>query len=572
MKKHSLFFLLLFVSFAAFFSSCVNHDYDLSDEKLDKNIVLSPDGVNMPVANIEQFKIFERIGYDNIQVNADGSLYIKYDGNFDPSQFKIPQYNFGTIPWAGNEDEIPVNFPASGTFTSLTLDQEVTLLSNAISYKVPIPSYNPDTDWEIVPEQINFDNLLINVEFTLAGIKIDNGTAELNLELTIPDNFTIEENGVSNTDGTTTITRSIDFVGNGTYQLKGIQLKSYKFTGGNTDAQFSESQISFVLKLNSIKNLAGTVDANPLFNISFTTDNDSRVINSVNGKVKGKVDFVGEVDGFGNLKSSFGTNAVLDFANPTLLLTATTNLGANFYFNIDGITADNKSPISLIGNNLFFTKPSPSGTTKATTYYVSPIDSFPVPADANNWAGLDLSNLFIPTIPEKISYNFSLNVDDGSATIMYDNLVLNGNYEFMLPFDFKNINVGIKIDPIFLDENLYDNILQYVKSTLTVQADTVIISADRFENLELTATIDFLTPNQVVVLSSNPITLEKGTNVEKLKVEFSKDDLEKLENANAQYLGIELRLIGKGALTKDDYIDIRGLRIKSDGGIHFEIK
>jgi len=557
MKTLKLVFLLSTSFFIVYFSSCINHDYDLNNDKLDSNITVSPDGINLPIGNVEQFLIFKQIGYDDIQVNTDGSLYIEYQGNFDPSQFKIPDYGIDDIDPVYTEDLGVENLP-NGNFDFSLLPSISLLTGETLEYEVPNPQFK-DENWTIVPNQINFDYFMINIEFVLRGFSNVTGNAKIILSMALSDNFEVE--GETPVNGK--IIRSIDFDGRNTpYTFsQGIKVKSYKYLDNVV------SNLSFDVELGSINNLKGTVN-NPTFKLTLVTENNTTAIHSVRGAVTGREPFSGEIDGLDELKNSFGDDAVLQFTNPSLFLNVSTNLDADFRFDLDKIDAHNGQSVSLTGNNgLPFLRPD--GTALATTsYYVAPKEDGK-PANAT-WKPLGLNELFA-SIPEQINYDFSLNVDEPDATIVHNDLVLDGEYKFTLPFSFDNISIAVKIDPISLSENLYDNVLKYVKDKLTIQVDTVNISTEKFDKLALIAKINFLDANQQMIDNSvtKSVTLENGLNIDKFVVDFSSTDLEKM--VNAQYLNIEFILQGKGSLTKDDFIDIKGLRIISDGGILYNL-
>ena len=561
MKKQVSFLLLLFGFFIVSFSSCVNHDYDLNNEKIDKNVVLSPGGVNLPYGNVDKIRIFEKIGYDGIRVAADGSLYIEYEGAFDPDQFQVPRYDIAPIDPVPSSCKIEQLPPGVFDFTSYT--GNVSLLEGeTVKYEVTKPQFE-NTDWSVDPNQIVFDSFTINLKANLGGFSNTEGNAKVNLRLTFPKD--VYEVDGETLDAQGRITRSINFseLNNKDAQLPGIKVKSYKYPAAGL------SNISLDLDMSEINGLKGSVN-NPLFNLTLTTDNNAIAIQSIKGKVAGKTYINGEIDGFDALKNSFGGDAVLHFDNPSLFVQVNTNLGATFRLDIDKIDAHNGQSVSLTGNNgLLFAKPNEAAS-KTTSYYVAPDANQGIPAGATP-KPLAIDNLFT-SIPGRISYNFSMNVDEPSATIMSNNLILQGNYKFTLPFSFKDLKVDVKIAPFYLGENLYNDFLQYVENNITVKADTVIVSAEKFDRLELTAMIQFLDAGQQVIAVSAPksVTLVKGLNQDKFAIDFPKSDLEKL--GNAQYLQIEFILGGAGALTQNDYIDIRGLRFMSDGGIQYDFK
>ena len=53
-----------------------------------------------------------------------------------------------------------------------------------------------------------------------------------------------------------------------------------------------------------------------------------------------------------------------------------------------------------------------------------------------------------------------------------------------------------------------------------------------------------------------------------LSIAIEGDDLEKMKDA--RHLGFVFRLSGQGAIKESDYIEIKGVRIVSESGIHYE--
>jgi len=549
MKKQTLLFLLLFI---VFFSSCVNHDYDLNNDKIDKNVLLSADGINLPYGNVDRIVIYEKLGYDKIQVAADGSLYVEFDGSLNPTQFSVPNYSLpsigdattGAIPISGISGKFDSSILPSNSFTLLT--------GQTVNYTVPAAEFE-NTDWTIVPNQIVFDSFTINLNPVLQGFSNVSGNAKLTLYITIPQEFEIDEPFTTGR----IITRTIDF--SNTASVTGIKVKSYKYP-----ANGGASSISFDLKLENMSGFTADV-SNPSFNLTFSTDNNNVAINSISGKVTGKQPITDEISGITDLKNSFGYSAILQFENPSLFFSVNTNLGADFNLDIDKIYADNGVSLSLTGNNgLQFLK----NAQQPTAYFIAPNPDQGAPAGATKRA-LPLDNLFT-YLPSKINYDFSFNVNDPNATIASTGIILQGDYKFTLPFSFKNLKVNVDIPPFSMEKNIYNDIIQYITDTITIKSDTIDISAEKINQLTLTATVQFLDTYQKTIenINAKSVTLTNGLNIDKFVFDFSKQDLDNLKNV--QYLKIGFILEGNGALTKDDYIDIHGLRFISKGGILYD--
>jgi len=561
MKKQTLLFLLFIAFCVTFFTSCANHDYDLTNDNIDAKVLLSPDGINLPFGNVDKVIIYEKLGYDSIKVADDGSLYIEYGGNLDPEQFAIPNYT--NLPYISDVTTGNTSIDGiSGRFDSSILpgNNFPLLTDETINYNVTKISFENE-NWTIEPDSISFNSFTINLNPFLGGFSYVSGDAKLNLYITVPKDFEVDEPLTAGK-----IVRSIEFNKNinGGYTVPGIKIKSYKYPANGFSA------IIYDLKLEEMNGFIADV-TNPLFNLTLSTDNNNIVINSATGTLTGKEVVADEISGFEDLKNTFGNDAVLHFDNPSLFMSVTTNFGANFNLDIDKIDANNGNSVSLTGSDgLSFAKPSVANTQKTTSYFIAPNPNQGAPAGAIG-KSLALDKLFT-SIPDKINYQFSINVNDKDVTISHTGVLLQGNYQLKLPFSFKNLKINVKIPPQDMGENIYDNFLQYVQKNIIIQADTVNISVNKISQLNITATVNFLDAdqNEIELSDVKSVTLANGPNINKFSVEFSKQDLEKLENA--RYLEISFTVEGNGALTKDDYIDIRKIRFISDGGILYDLK
>ena len=558
MENQRLSSLLCFYFFIVLFSSCINQDYDLTNEQIDTNVLFG-DGFNMRIGNVERILFYKNIGYGNIQTNPDGSLYIEYQGDLDPKQFKIPDYAIDDIK-SVSTDRIPLQFPSevSNTFDfSSLLSVPLWAAEKKIEYKVTKPQFDntEENRWTMVPDIIVFDSFTIYAKFILQGFSNLSGSANINLHMTFPEGFEVE-----GMDANRTITRSIDFNNNnpdGEYVIpEGIKVKSYTYK--------DISDIRLHLDFGSINGFKGDMN-DPIFKLTLETE-QRKVIQCIKGKVTGRVSIFDKINGFETLKKSFGENAVLQFSNPSLTLSINTNLGANFRLDIDKIDAHNGQYVTLAGNDgLQFERPN-DATGKTTAFYIAPDPNLNISPGSIEKKPLSLNQLF-SSIPEDIYFNLSMNVDESDVTL-HNNVLLEGNYKLTLPLIFDNFNADVKIAPIYL-KDMYDRFFQHVKNKLTIQADSVFISAEKFDQFKLFATIKFLDAEQQELLTAKTEELGKGLNTGKFVFDFAKEDVAKLEKA--QYIHIALIQQGKGELTKDDYIDIKGLRIISDEGILYEI-
>ncbi|MDR3218480.1 MAG: hypothetical protein LBU22_05780 [Dysgonamonadaceae bacterium] len=570
MKKKILFVQLALSFFILFFSSCIEHDYDLTDDKLDKNVVISPDGANVPIGDLERISIFEELKkqYNDIKDDDDDILYIEYSGNFEG--LDLPSYDIFHVEQQSTK-KISVNFPKVINIPAPINNQALLLNPEAIAYKLPVPEF--DENWSFKPEEIKFDNFMVKARFQLSGVNYVSGDAKLILEFDFPtEYFTVKggNNGKIRREVVLSKTNDMNYV------LSEIAIESYRYPKAG-----AEAHIAFQLYLDVANSFSGTANQ-PTFQLFFESDNNGNLINSVRGAVSGKKSFTGAIKNIDGLNSSFSGNK-LEFGNPSLCLTLHTNLGADSKLDIDKIDAHNGTdPLSLKGV-LDFAKPTTIGAVKATSYYLAPyLSTHPgdLPSGSKGEI-LAIDNLFKSgngSIPKKIDYAFTLNVHDEQAVISARGMTMEGNYVFKLPLLFDNLSLAIDAPPISLgNEYLHKMLFQYQKEKIALKADivNVVIGTDTQQNTELNiiAEVELLDAKEQVInvsgVKTPVVNLHNGENKD-FSIDIVKDYLDKAENAT--YLRFRFTLAGGNiALTKNDYIDIRGLRVVTDGGIHFEL-
>ncbi len=77
---------LSLMSFAILASSCVNDEYDMSGDNLNKDVTLFEDGVTLPLGTTEQIKmkdLLKDVNTDVLQVGENGEYYVDYSGSFE---------------------------------------------------------------------------------------------------------------------------------------------------------------------------------------------------------------------------------------------------------------------------------------------------------------------------------------------------------------------------------------------------------------------------------------------------------------------------------------------------------
>lgn len=573
MKKKTLVILLTFILFVLlilFISSCVEHDYDLTDESLDKNVVFSPDGANVPIGDLERISVFEELKkqYNAIKDDDGDILYIEYPGNFEG--LTLPSYDIFRIEPQSTK-KIPVNLPKVINIPVPVNSQALFLNPEAMVYELPVPEF--DENWTFNPEEIKFDNFILKSHFQLSGVNCVSGGAKLILEFNFPtEYFTLKggDNGKIRREVVLSKANDMDYI------LSDIAVESYKYPKAGV-----KSAITFQLYLAVENSLTGTTNQ-PTFQLFFESDNKGKAINSIHGAVSGKKSFAGAIDNLDGLNNSFSGNK-LEFRNPSLLLSLHTNLGADFKLDIDKIDAHNgTTPLSLSGI-LDFKTPTTIGSTKTTAYYLAPYlpdrpDDLPSGSKGEILAVDHLFKSENGSIPKKIDYAFTMNIHDEHAVISAQGLSMKGDYVFKLPLLFNNLSLAIDVPPISLDdENMHKILFEYLQEKIAIKANVVNVSigTDTQENsgLNIIAEVELLDAKKQVInvsgLASPSVNLHNGENKD-FSIDITKEYLDKAKNA--KYLGFKFTLAGSNvALTKNDYIDIQGLRIVTDGGIHVEL-
>jgi hypothetical protein len=548
MKKTHSIFLLLAGLFIFSLSSCIDSSYDLDD--LDKKAVFSPDGIDIPVGNLERIWLAEEIrkSYNGeVFGTGDEVLYIKY-GDIFPAT--MPTYEMPDMEDVVVENTISLLINASVSPSKLDLISNETFV-----YKLNETEFDDEEKWDVELKQINFAAFVIDIQLDLSEMSFgETGKADYLLTVDFPSSYQLL--GGNRIEKTINVR---DFK-NGSYVLKGIQIQSYNYAS-------NEENVSYSLALNVTEDIQVTT-TNPVFQMKIIVDNENVMINSLACSLKGSEDFIDKVTDFEDFNEAFGNkNNYFEFKDLFVEFSVKTNLGTDFTTKINGISADNQAPISL-EEPLIFDKPSPLGTLnpKTTAYVLSA--NRPENVNEKDWRNFDITKL-ITSVPKAINYDITLNFDDENALLLYQGTVFDAEYEMKIPFDFTDLrlNVENRVADLF-NEDLYDQLFKYAEGNLSIQADLVDIVVG--EEMEIVLQAKILgANNQDLGVNIEPITLKQGTNIEKFALEIKNEDMEKMKNA--KHLEFVFTLIGKGALTGNDYIDIQKIRIVSDGGINFEL-
>jgi hypothetical protein len=574
MKKQNLFFLSILCIFVFFLPSCIDHKYDLTDENLDKNVVFSPDGIDIPIGNIDTIYIGNELKelFDNedgrLQTGPDGVFYIEYSREFPPIEF--PEYE---VPRFGKQSTDPVDINLPGQF-----EGKATLPPSTIpivpefktGYEVTRPVFSGGKGIEIALKKVQFvkDSYRLNVTINLSGIRFLGETAGANLILSLqfPSDFVFENksgiNKLANGETKIELTAPLGGFSNGAYTLPDVAaLSSYTYNDNDNDS------LTYSVQLIVPSPLSVEITGEPKYSMDFSVSNDDVRIDNIKASVKGTESQSGEID-ITKFTDVFHGN-VLAFKNPSLLLTLQSNLQTGFNLDMNMSAHDTDGEIGKAAiEDLNFAKPT-SNQVEETSYLLSPSR-----VDIPEWREFKLNNLF-RGVPQTMNYSFDAKFADDDVTLLPGGQVLSAAYTIKLPFDFEELNLEISntITDLF-SEDMYSSFFEYAKGNVKIQADNVAISLGN--EMELSVIVEILDGNyEEIGIEKQEIKLNSGPTNTGFAVEIKHDDMAKM--GNARHLKFAFKLSGEGPIVDTNYpnsayIHIQKVRIVSDGGIHFEVE
>jgi hypothetical protein len=342
-----------------------------------------------------------------------------------------------------------------------------------------------------------------------------------------------------------TIKKSIlisDIAASSYCSLGEIEVDSYTFEEG-------ESELSYSVVLEG-GNSPITLTANsPVFNFFLEVDNPNISVSYLECSINGTKAFSGTENGFGDLQGAFGKDDVLKFKDPSLAFYLTTNISANFGLDVDMSKND---ILASLKESLTFEK-SEEGSTTTQSYVLTP----------ENLENFD--EIISTPFPDELAYNVKLIFNNQEAKLLSpDQLTLSADYSFHVPFNFKEVDLSIKdtITDLF-NEDTYEQVFSHTKENVSIEADLVDVSIGG-GNIKLDVRATILGSDFKKIIDLGSVLKEDNT----LSIAIKGDDLKKMKNA--RHLEFSFRLSGEGAIKKDDYIKINGVRLVSDSGIHYE--
>ena len=531
MRKNFLIYQIIFIFsfFILSFSSCINQNFDLDDDKLDTNVTLGS-GIDLPVGDIEQISIYDELlkVCDSLKAGDDGVLYVEYGGTF-PVEF--PEFK---VPAIQNvEHESPMGL-LNG---NILLPEELLLAEAEIADMMTKPELKDD-NLHIDPIEIGFSSLTLKVGFELSGLDLDveDNNAVITVTLTFPKNYELEEELTINRE----VYREVPFKDinkNGYTFLEGIKVKSYTF-GDKENLTYT-----VVLKKGDAASLDVT---DPTFKFVLEAESPNPPeISYLKCHLSGTKSFSGEVTDFGDLQSAFGEGDTLEFKNSSLSFDLRTNfISADFKLGFN--MSSDRTSASLGDNLLIFNKPENGDTSYVLTK--TELENF--------------DRIISTPFPKKLDYSVELIFDNpDQEVILPGSLDLSANYSFKIPFEFDKISLSLKntITDLF-NEDTYEQIFSHVDDVSIVADLDISIESGRIEL------------DDAVILDSDSkeipdlVTASKDGNL--LSIAIKNNEEEKMKKA--RHLELTFRLSGGGAIKESDYIKINKLRLVSSSGIHYE--
>ncbi|GHT25142.1 hypothetical protein AGMMS4957_19400 [Bacteroidia bacterium] len=523
-----------------FFSACVDHEYDMSEENLDKSIEISSGGLDIDLGYLEfplQDEITSLLGGDGLlKWDENGLAYFEYGGSFD--NIEIPKFDEVKI----DPISIPATIPLSGE-TSVPVGISVPLVPSAtVPYDVDvkIPSSSIFT---ITPQKITFtpEKTKLDIVGNLQGLEFtDANSATIELTITFPQKLKL------NIPNTYTKEIPVSEILNKDGSLFTAFIESIDYSGG------SSFNLTYSLNVKSTANQ--TIKAtSPKFTFGVTTSNID--IASVDAAIEGKQTIPGDIADFNGLEDN-----TLAFKNPALDLKFKTNIGANFKL---GMSLNNKLA------NLDITKHETLGEEKTTHYVLSP-ERGNTPAD--EWKEFALQSLLNP-FPAKFQYNIDVAVNDPDAHLLAPTkLNLKADYSFKLPFEFTDFRLSF-VDDVegLFDENMYNDVL----SKLT--AEYIEITGDlkvHITGMTLNLSAQILDDDYKDLGIADVVIGAKVGDKQSLSIKISLTE----ELKKARHLKFSFELSGKAdgdvfpKITNMDYVRLDNLKLVSkDGGIEIEL-
>ncbi len=414
--------VLLLAFFVISGSSCVNEDYDLSEDNLNLEITPFVDGLTLPLGKTDRIELQQLLAEvdDNLLAvdEASGAYSITYNDSFWLSNDMSDLAGMLSIPGFNYRDNIGFNFSNPLVRSAVALETRV----------------SKDMVLEIMsPEKVSDEVLSIGlVELVSAQLSISINGSDLNLaagsslafdfDLKVPDMLKVpdaDENGIVNIKG--------ELRGNQSYWFS-VPIEAIDLTGTDLKSDVKATiSLSGVVKLDVASgDVTQWVGKNHNLGINVILPSSTR-ISKMACRLDYEIDPVYQTIDLGEVKSFFdelGSEANLDFHSIKLALDVKTNMGTPINASLDLIPYYNG-----VANNAkvvhadIAIKASASADAKATTNYVFDEKKL---------------NEALETIPEKFELRMTACTDTGKDSIIEPDAYysMSADYGFELPLAF----------------------------------------------------------------------------------------------------------------------------------------
>ncbi|GHT38827.1 hypothetical protein AGMMS49965_03280 [Bacteroidia bacterium] len=572
MKKTFVFALCTGVCLP-FFSACVDSEYDISDENLDKKAVISGEGIDVPPFNKLEIKLKEQIEKlyhpaDDVAETMyrlkwrpdDGVAYFEYEGKipsidlptFEPPTIEIPSVKMAITELSGGDMfvGIPVPFPAG----DLLFANEKTSFDATVK---PVDKGNLKIS-EI--KKIAFNAMEIVIEASLEGLTFEViEEASITITVTLPEQFTLKPGGKALDDHVYTEKVPVSEL---------TDADGYTFFIAEIDTiDYSESEefdFKYTAKLTLEKDQKVTMDKSKP-ELGFTMKASAMEIAFIDAKISGDQTISDEFGDFAAIEAAFGENTLI-FRDPSLKLDFTTNLGVDF--DVD-LTLNGRK----LNKPMEFRKPTIFGEEIKTSYVLSPRQE-----DTPHSRKFDIDSLF-KKFPDKMAYEVAMNINDPNARIQQE-LLVGAGYTFNLPFEFTEIELNVKdtLKNIFPD-NMFDEVLAKLTGKyLEIAGDVNVV----IPGMKLELSVEILGEDKNGNKKLLPLLMDDGEVLTdgKLSIKIDVDKIreilkeDKAEQVRPRHVAFTFKLSdkdGSAKITENDYILIENVRFVSDGGIEIDI-
>ena len=459
--------LLSLLFFAVSVVSCVNEEYDMSEDNLNLEVTPFEEGVVLPLGSTEQIKLKELlkdVDADILNVGANGAYSISFSDSFDMTEELSSLKDLIDIPDVDFSEK--VTFQMNGVDVSAVKLDAMDYsfehdLSDSIAVVADIPEIVPstisfDTFETVIREEVELEMIsaedmpeelvalgTVELKDTYLNVSMDAsalpklGAASLDVELAIAIPSMIKAEGADENG---------NLVISGTLDNKGmINIDPVKIVALDLEGRDLKNGIRDVLVLEvSVRLSNADLDVDQWLGKDLEIGLNVSIRNITISKVTGKVDYdvdPVEVDvdlsEFINMLEESGAEANLDFCHAHLALEVATNLGVPVNASVElvpyygGKADENRIVPATLALN-----PSESADKESVTrvWLANSEDRMP---SGYTFVKADILGL-LKNIPEKLEFRLVAGTDSERECVLEPSAdySLKANYRFELPLEF----------------------------------------------------------------------------------------------------------------------------------------